>query len=468
MVKTMDRKTIDRAAALLSYPIAYIYFYWFMMNVDFAPHAKLLTQWQGHFLFSVLFVLAVEGYAAAVGRSLLSVKTQKPPLFYESICLAALVLLQSLALLLYGPHDSLLAVVQVLFWHFTCIYYVCARAGILTSGRTGVFFLWDAVNGTIVVPFGHFFLRLICLFRREKKAEAASAATAEPKSILTVEKFRKAAVFCLTLVLVRIVCGLAWEELAGASDAFGQLGVKMSDFWAGILSVEIVSGFMAEYFPYFVLSIPIGAYLFGLVVGGLSDRRAMPQEQKLREGLGHFRILPAYSACLILGSLLAVYLLFFGVQTAELIGAISGKGSTPLRELVSAMDACKYAVSGFWQLVRVILLNFVVLLGFTVFSKVPLWENKYTRILIDLIFVCAAAFAVLAGYKLFVLYFYLYGPTPRRILSGWMVVMQLFWCILTLIRFHRTFPAVKIGVYTGAISFTALMLLDFDAICGYV
>ena len=498
MVKKMDRASVDRAAALLSYPIAYIYLYWFMTN-DYTYRPRLFTQWGGHFLFSVLFVLAVEGYSKACGRDLASAKREQPALFSESCCLAALLLLQSLALLLYGPHADDVAVAQVLFWHFTCIYYVCARTGILTARRTGVFFLLDAVNGVFIMPFRHFFLRLICLLRRGKRAVAgveetagtgASAVRTEviaavpveeddgarpqtggkssARSLVTPERLKKAAVFCFTLFLAGTVCSIAWHELAGASEAFGRLGQGVAEFLARILSFRGLAEFLEEYLPYVVFSIPIGAYLFGLVGGGLSDRSDAAREKKIREGLEQYRILPAYSVYLILGSLLTVYLLFFAVQAAGLGGVLLVAGGKSLRELVSVQEACRYAVGGFWQLVRVVLLNFAVLLGLMLLSKIRLFEEKRPMILIDLLFACAAAFAVLAGFKLFVLYFYQYGPTPRRILAGWMVVMQLLWCVLALIRFHRRFPAVKIGVYAGAVSFTILMLLDIDRICGYV
>ena len=498
MVKKMDRVSVDRAAALLSYPIAYIYLYWFMTN-DYTYRPRLFTQWGGHFLFSVLFVLAVEGYSKACGRDLASAKREQPALFSESCCLAAMILLQSLALLLYGPHADDVAVAQVLFWHFTCIYYVCARTGILTARRTGVFFLLDAVNGVFIMPFRHFFLRLICLLRRGKRAVAGAEETAgtgtstvrtvvnaevsveeddgarpqtggkgSARSLVTPERLKKAAVFCFTLFLAGTVCSIAWHELAGASEAFGRLGQGVAEFLARILSFRGLAEFLEEYLPYVVFSIPIGAYLFGLVGGGLSDRNDATREKKIREGLVQYRILPAYSVYLILGSLMAVYLLFFAVQAAGLAGILFGAGGRSLRELVSVQEACRYAVGGFWQLVRVVLLNFAVLLGLMLLSKIRLFEEKRPMILIDLLFACAAAFAVLAGFKLFVLYFYQYGPTPRRILAGWMVVMQLLWCVLALIRFHRRFPAVKIGVYAGAVSFTILMLLDIDRICGYV
>ena len=498
MVKKMDRVSVDRAAALLSYPIAYIYLYWFMTN-DYTYRPRLFTQWGGHFLFSVLFVLAVEGYSKACGRDLASAKREQPALFSESCCLAAMILLQSLALLLYGPHADDVAVAQVLFWHFTCIYYVCARTGILTARRTGVFFLLDAVNGVFIMPFRHFFLRLICLLRRGKRVVAGAEETAgtgtstvrtevnaevsveeddgarpqtggkgSARSLVTPERLKKAAVFCFTLFLAGTVCSIAWHELAGASEAFGRLGQGVAEFLARILSFRGLAEFLEEYLPYVVFSIPIGAYLFGLVGGGLSDRSDATREKKIREGLVQYRILPAYSVYLILGSLLAVYLLFFAVQIAGLAGVLLGAGGRSLRELVSVQEACRYAVGGFWQLVRVVLLNFAVLLGLMLLSKIKLFEEKRPMILIDLLFACAAAFAVLAGFKLFVLYFYQYGPTPRRILAGWMVVMQLLWCVLALIRFHRRFPAVKIGVYAGAVSFTILMLLDIDRICGYV
>ncbi|MBP3217465.1 MAG: hypothetical protein J6M46_03735, partial [Lachnospiraceae bacterium] len=77
----------------------------------------------------------------------------------------------------------------------------------------------------------------------------------------------------------------------------------------------------------------------------------------------------------------------------------------------------------------------------------------------------ATVFALMAGYRLFVLYLFLYGPTPRRILSGWIICVLLLWCILTLIRFFKKIPAVRIGILAAAASFTVLCLFNIRGIC---
>ena len=116
-------------------------------------------------------------------------------------------------------------------------------------------------------------------------------------------------------------------------------------------------------------------------------------------------------------------------------------------------------MDGFWQLVRVVSLNFALLLASCLFSRIPLWEDRRTRGLITVQFVCSLLFGLLAFWKLFVLYLGTYGATPRRILSGWMVIMLLLWTVLALIRFYRRIPAARISVLAAAASFSVLCLM---------
>ncbi|WP_155718632.1 DUF4153 domain-containing protein, partial [Streptococcus sanguinis] len=86
-------------------------------------------------------------------------------------------------------------------------------------------------------------------------------------------------------------------------------------------------------------------------------------------------------------------------------------------QTISPQNASTVAVAGFWQLVRVSLLNFAVLAAFYLLAQKPLWDQKGTRLASTILFTFAFLLALLAGWKLFGIYIYLYGPTPLRLIS---------------------------------------------------
>ena len=126
---------------------------------------------------------------------------------------------------------------------------------------------------------------------------------------------------------------------------------------------------------------------------------------------------------------------------------------------ISAQDASNVAVSGFWQLVQVSLLNFAVLGAFYLLSKQAPSIQKGTRLATTLLFIFASLLALLAAWKLFGIYIFLYGPTPLRLLSAWFVLVLLIWCMLTLIRLYKPIQAIRIGLLYALISFTFLCYL---------
>jgi len=96
---------------------------------------------------------------------------------------------------------------------------------------------------------------------------------------------------------------------------------------------------------------------------------------------------------------------------------------------------------------------------FYLIAKKPLWDQKGTRFAATILFIFTGLLALLAGWKLFGIYIYLYGPTPLRLISAWFILVLLVWCLLTLIRFYKPIQAIRIGIFYALISFTLLCYL---------
>ena len=71
-----------------------------------------------------------------------------------------------------------------------------------------------------------------------------------------------------------------------------------------------------------LLSLPVGAWLFGLVGGALRRTRPPLAEGDVYRALGRAPRLPALTGQLAVGGLCAVYALFFAVQAAEFLPAL--------------------------------------------------------------------------------------------------------------------------------------------------
>ena len=194
-----------------------------------------------------------------------------------------------------------------------------------------------------------------------------------------------------------------------------------------------------------------------LIAGSLLNQKNIKVTyQSFQNKIQPLRMFPAFTAYIIIGSLCLTYALFFLVGLGELSELLSAGTSL---QTISPQNASTVAVAGFWQLVRVSLLNFAILAAFYLLAQKPLWDQKGTRLASTILFIFAFLLALLAGWKLFGIYIYLYGPTPLRLISAWFILVLLVWCILTLIRFYKPIQAIRIGIFYALISFTLLCYL---------
>lgn len=438
------QKDIFKWAAVISYIIGFIYVKYGIENSGIIFRFPYL----GRLIFAIAFIAGTEVFASKIGLTYGSLKEKKKTII-EPVIYAMCIVLQSIAYALWGTHEDW-SFYQFVLWHFSFVYYVLARTGTLAAGRSGLMFIIDSFQGFITVPFSNIFLRINALLKKGEMDDEIYESDDPAK-----KKINKATVITLlvSLVIAAIVCLYAVYELTFASETFEALGDKLFDYLDYFLRQNFWE-YIWENFVMLIVSIPVGAYLFGLVGGSIFRDKPYYKIKDFEEDTKSYHLLPAYSAYIVIGSVCFVYALFLGASINDFI---AHKGLFAQ----SAPEACQRALNSFWSLIRVVLMNFAVIACSCIFSKKALWDEKGTRVLATILFIFAFGFAIMAAFNLMGVYVGYYGWTPRRILSSWVVMNVIAWCILLIIRFYKKIPAAQIGIILAAVSFSIIDIFKF-------
>ena len=401
-------------AALASYPLAWLY----------VKKLLFLNLFEGFWLliFAVLFLAGVEVLARALHR----------PAGKETPLWAGCWLVLSVVMPLWG-YQNTLSDWQMLVWHLFAVWFVLARCGMLAQGYTGSLCFLDALAGLLVLPFGNFFRRIGTI--------AAGIASLGRHRV----RLRQTGVAAVTAALTLLLCGTAWGLLSAADPNFAAVGQQVQRWLATLLDGPTV----VENLFVFLLSLPVGAWLYGLVAGALRRQTPPCTGDRFYAALEPLRVLPAVTANTVVGALCAIYGLFFILQALEWLAA------APLG--LTAPQASNFAVDGFWELLRILLLDFCVLAAVRFLGRRPL-----PRMLAALFCLFGIAFAALAGAKLAV-YVRLYAFTPRRVVAGWFLCVLAVWAVLLLVRVFRVIPAARVGLAVLAVGFVLLSCVDLES-----
>lgn len=408
--------TVRRAevtAALVSYPLTFLYA-WMLFITGEGWETLLL-------IFTVLFWLALEIFCRRMGR---------PKASAESRFWAACMLIIAVSIRLWGSRTT--NGWDLFLLHGTAGYWALGRAGALCEGRTGPLLPVDLGRAFITLPFGGFFLRVRTLWQglRGKKWG------------------RQAGVLLATLLVVSPALLLAAQLLAGADDLFHAQLRGILDWVEGLFSAQGVLCFL--------LSLPVGCYLYGLVAGALRKPAPAKAAKDLRAAAERCRCVPPLAVGAAMAVFCALYLLFFALQARYLFGAFTGV-------LPEGFTASQYAVQGFWQLCEVVLLNFAVLTAAAKFSSLPLRSQPGLKALALLLTGSSALFVVIAASKMG-LYIRRFGLTPSRLLASWFMLVLAVWVTLAIVSICRPFGAVRWGVFAAAGLFALLCIVKPDSI----
>ncbi len=398
--------------AVLMYPLAYFYLRGVMFPQSY-------PDW-GMPVFAALFIVYVDCAARAAHRT----AAKETPLW--AVCWMAL----AVAYPLYGYQPGPLGDWQWMVWHLFAVWYVLARCGMLAQGQSGSLAPLDALAGFVLLPFGNFFLRARTVFAALRTRLQDRTGT------------RKVLHLIVTAAVTLALCGVAWGLLAAADANFAALGQQVSDWWGRLLNnVGFIDRLM-----YILLSLPVGAWLYGLVGGSLRRKAPPTTAQQCAAVLENCRIVPRTTAVAAVTALCGIYALFFAVQAGEWLAA------APLG--LDAPDTAAFAVNGFWELLKILLLNFAVLAGIQFFGRAPL-----PKALAAVFCGFGVAFAALAAGKLAV-YVTLCALTPRRFTAAWCLFVLAVCAVLALVRVFKPIPAAKLAIFAAAVSFTLLCCVN--------
>lgn len=270
-------------AVVGSYPLAYFYLRCILFGEAGRYRGWAMTA------FAVVFLLVVEAAARVCRRT----AARETPLW--AACWLAL----SVTLAVPG-HFYFLGLVQELAWHLLAIWCVLARCGMLAQGHTGALAPLDALAGCFTLPFGSFFARAGTVF---------SALRGLAVRRIGAKKWLAA---MGTLVLTAVLCSFAAAQLAAADVHFAALGTWLTAMWQNFWSARLLS----ELFN-ILLSLPVGAWLFGLVYGAARRDGPPCDGPAFYKALAPYKRLPRLTCGIATGALCALYSLFFALQLAE-------------------------------------------------------------------------------------------------------------------------------------------------------
>ena len=293
-----------------------------------------------------------------------------------------------------------------LFLHLIAVWWVLCRSGRLTEGRSGHLFLLDGLNGFVIFPCYHFFLRVRSLWY------ALTSLRRDGRKIKTATiLWSSAALLAALLLFVK-----AADLLIRADAGFGKLLEGVADWFRWDLD-------LGTWFMRLLLSLPVGQYLFGLIAGsGREDPAVLrARGENLLRGLAKLRKVPNLVWTVLTGAFCLLYLIFFAVQSRYLFGAFT-------RTLPEGFIVSEYARQGFFELCKVMGVNFALLWLVTRASRRPVRENRPALVLCLILLGESLLFAVVAFSKL-ALYIDCFGFTPLRLQSSWLVCVLFAGCI---------------------------------------
>lgn len=324
------------------------------------------------------------------------------------------------------------AVFPLFFLHIFAVWWVLSRSGRLSEGESGHLLPLDALNGFIIFPFKHFFLRVRSLWyglthlgRGEKRVKTETLV------------WSAAAVLAAVLLFAKAV-----QLLMRADEGFGAL---LKDF---------ASWFSFDFDGIRLLfSLPVGAYVFGLLAGAAREDAELIRARgsRLKTWLATLRRVPAPVFAVLMAAFALLYLAFFILQARYLFGAFT-------RTLPEGFVVAEYARQGFFELCRVMAVNFALLWLASRLPSLSLREQTLLRVLAAVLLGESLLFAVIAASKLG-LYIDCFGFTPLRLQSFWLVCVLAAGCVCALTTLFTGKKSFRAWMYFGAATLSLLCLV---------
>ena len=203
-----------------------------------------------------------------------------------------------------------------------------------------------------------------------------------------------------------------------------------------------------------LIRLPFGNFSLGfrtLAAAGREKRERGGEKKKpLNAFLEKIRRVPSGLWCAAVGAFSVMYLAFFVVQFGYLFGAFT-------RTLPEGFIVSEYARQGFFELCRIMALNFALLWLVTRMNDGGR-GGRLIRVLCAVLLAESMIFALIALSKLG-LYISCFGFTPRRLQSTWLVCVLFAGCVLWMYTLFTGKRVFRKWMYFSAVSLAALALV---------
>ena len=392
----IDRDTLLFCIAIATYIFGHLY-------------ASLLVIYFAFAKLAVFYIVIVEASAYFI---------HKEPT-KESILWASLLLFQGILI----GFDRSFEFEKLVFLHATVIYYTLCRFQRLSLPNTSETILLDFFQGWIIQPFSHIFARMIHVI----------------KYILTHIRSKQIKTILFSIVILIPLVLFALGQLSAIDQNFSALTNSLFRF----IFHELIS----MNFYRIIWSIPVGAYLFGLISSCILSEKPFISYDGCREFFLKKKVIPLISIRITTVVLLALYLAFFIFQLSDLPTVLAAP---------TAQSSCEYAVRGFWNFFRIMGLNIVLILALNFLIRKE--DTSSTKIDTYILLFTTICFNLLACLKLG-LYFFTYGYTERRVIALWLLVAIFISLILMIIRMHKKFNLIQFITATFVTSYILFLYI---------
>ena len=323
-----------------------------------------------------------------------------------------------------------------LFLHLFGGWYVFSRANAQLEGESGALLPMDAANAFFAFPFKNFILEVRVM---------VAAIKGNKKDASDNKKHSGIALFTFLAVLAGLILFIiAVNLLMDADPGFAEAAGKVFE----IFRID----YIPEFFGRLIFAIPVGLYAFGMIAGDGRERseRLKASSGRIRHAFSAMRKVPNLAYSIILAVFCVFYLLFFIMQGSYLFGAFFGK-------LPEGFIVSQYARQGFFELCRVMTLNFALLWIVTQTGAKPVREHLLTKTLCITLLIESILFAAVAFSKL-VLYISSFGFTPLRLQSSWLVCVLFFGCLCAMYSILRGKKSFKVFLLFSAVTLSILCI----------
>lgn len=207
----------------------------------------------------------------------------------------------------------------------------------------------------------------------------------------------------------------------------------------------VFSGKIIKYFFHFIIAIPCGMYLYGMIYGnGKRKDLNVLNGQLCEEKINAAKVIPNMVLYTAILPILVLYVIFFISQANYFLSAFSGA-------LPEGYSYAEYARRGFFELCAITIINLGVIIFISMFArnsgKSKSGMLKFYTVVLSLFTMILIAVAV----SKMIMYISEYGLTRLRFYTTWFMVLCAFIFILIIVkqfRFEMNFAGCSLTIFT--------------------